>query len=174
MKVFFPSSCIPVSVKYKLHAETEDVAHIPVHVHTVLLLTSDLTNCQTHRKGTQQTPQLVHSQILLLLSPCTPLALQPITLLYEKMSGLQKHLKYGRCFIVLLLCNCSVIIQFLFPCHRFWGSVWWWWHPVTETNVSSEQWWMTFTPLHVFFSSTFFFVESKPTIYRLMTYNFLS
>ncbi|XP_034412131.1 uncharacterized protein LOC117746901 isoform X2 [Cyclopterus lumpus] len=50
---------------------SQDVAHITMHVHTLLLLTSDLTNCQTHRKAAQQTPQQVHSQIFLLLSPYT-------------------------------------------------------------------------------------------------------
>lgn len=147
-----------VSIQWKLCAEAGDVAHILLHVRTVLLLTSDLTNCWIHRKSTWQTHQLV----LLLLSPCTPLALQPITLLYEKMPGLQKHLKDRRCFTVLLLCNFSVIILLLFSFPRFWGSVWWWWHPVN--NV---------TPRH---TSTFFFflVESKPTIFWLMTYNFLS
>lgn len=132
MKSYFHLFCILVSVEWKLPAETEDVAHIPMRVHTVLLLTCDLTNCQTHRKSTRQTHQLV----LLLLSPGSPLTLQPITLLYEKMPVLQKHLKYRQCFIVLLLCNFSVIIMFLFSFPRFWRSVWWWWHPVT--NVSSE------------------------------------
>ena len=63
----FPRSGILMSVKCRLPAETEDVAHIPVHVHTVLLLTYDLTNCQTHWKATLQPSQLVHSQILLIL-----------------------------------------------------------------------------------------------------------
>lgn len=45
--------------------------HAIMHVHTVLLQTFDLTNCQTYRKDTLQDPQQVHSQILILLLPCT-------------------------------------------------------------------------------------------------------
>lgn len=44
----------------------------PLHVHAALPLTSALTNCQSHRKASLQTPQQVHSQILLLLSPPNP------------------------------------------------------------------------------------------------------
>lgn len=53
-----------------MHAETEDVAHIPMHVPTVLLLTSDLTNCQTHRKSSQQTPQIL--LLFITLHPSNP------------------------------------------------------------------------------------------------------
>lgn len=65
----------------------EDVAHLLVHVPTLPPLTCDLTNCQSHRKSSQQT----HQPALLLLSPCTSLTLRPVMQLYEKMPGLQKH-----------------------------------------------------------------------------------
>lgn len=43
-----------VSAEWMRPAEAEDVAHIRMHVHAVLLLTCDLTNCQRHRKSTRQ------------------------------------------------------------------------------------------------------------------------
>lgn len=102
MQAYFPLSWILVSVKWRLPAVTEDVAHIPVPVHTVLLLTSDLTNYQTHRKGT---PQALPDPFI----TCAP---PPSTMLYEKMPCLQKHLKYGQCFVFQLLCNFNIIIVF--------------------------------------------------------------
>lgn len=95
-------------------AEAEDVAHIPMHVHAVPLLTCDLTNCQSHRKSARQT----HQPVLLLLSPCTLVTLQPVTQLYEKMPVLQKHLKDGLCVFVLLEPRSNICV-FCFPSPDF-------------------------------------------------------
>lgn len=70
-------NAVVLSVESKLTVEMENVPHIHIRVHTVLVLTSDLTNCQSRRKRIQL--------VLLLLSPCTRLTLQALVLLYEKM-----------------------------------------------------------------------------------------
>lgn len=64
MAASFPWIWSLTSVRCGQPAETEDVAHILLHVHTVLSLISDLTNCQNHRNATLQPPQQVNTQIL--------------------------------------------------------------------------------------------------------------
>lgn len=84
------------------------------------------------RKAAPQTPQRVHSQILLLLSPCTTPAFS--STLHDNICGLSTHLKYSQRFIVWLSWDCYLII-YLFCFRRFWGSIWWRWHPVTDFRV---------------------------------------
>lgn len=89
-------------------------------------------------------------------------------------SRMQPALPLSRCYITV----CSFF--FLFSSCRFWGSVRRWWHPVTSSpkclhsNDGSYPNHFTtifFFPLPQYF---FFLSDTKPIVYRLMTYNFLS
>lgn len=122
-------------------AAAEDVAHIIVHVHTVLPLTSDLTNSQTHRKATLQTPHQVHSQILLRLSPCTPTTLRRF---------MRKRLAcrnvWKRSLVEQLLCKLFINSVFVYLPPQI-SKICLMTRTSSETNMSSPGWWMIFTLL---------------------------
>lgn len=77
----FLGRCVFVNGVRRVPAETEDMLPYSHACSYSSLLTSDLANSQRYSKSTWQTHQL----LLLLLSPCTPLTLQPVVPLYEKI-----------------------------------------------------------------------------------------